>query len=95
MPSPNEVVRQHRRAKQVRRQRFLRTRNVSARSSVRTFVRRAREAIEAGDSEAAEAAIRDAQSRLDSAARKGVIHRRKAARSVARLVRQLRAANAA
>jgi len=79
----------------VRRQRFLRARNVSARSAVRTFVRRAREAIEAGDSEAAEAAIRDAQSRLDSAARKGVIHRRKAARSVARLVRQLRAANAA
>ncbi|MDE2868493.1 MAG: 30S ribosomal protein S20 [Chloroflexota bacterium] len=95
MPSPKEVVRQHRRAKQVRRQRFLRARNVSARSSVRTFVRRAREAIEAGDSEAAEAAIRDAQSRLDRAARKGVIHRRKAARSVARLVRQLRAANAA
>lgn len=79
----------------MRRQRFLRARNVSARSAVRTFVRRAREAIEAGDSEAAEAAIRDAQSRLDSAARKGVIHRRKAARSVARLVRQLRAANAA
>ncbi|MCY3747951.1 MAG: 30S ribosomal protein S20 [Chloroflexi bacterium] len=79
----------------MRRQRLLRARNVSARSSVRTFVRRAREAIEAGDSEAAEAAIRDAQSRLDSAARKGVIHRRKAARSVARLVRQLRAVNAA
>ena len=95
MPSPKEVVRQHRRAKVVRRQRILRARNVSVRSSVRTFVRRAREAIEAGDSEAAEAAIRDAQSRLDSAARKGVIHRRKAARSVARLVRQLRAANAA
>jgi len=95
VPSPKEVVRQQRRVKQVRRQRFLRARNVSARSAVRTFVRRAREAIEAGDSEAAEAAIRDAQSRLDSAARKGVIHRRKAARSVARLVRQLRAANAA
>ncbi len=79
----------------MRRQRFLRARNVSARSTVRTFVRRAREAIEAGDTDAAEAAIRDAQSRLDSAARKGVIHRRKAARSVARLVRQLRAANAA
>ncbi|MDE2767365.1 MAG: 30S ribosomal protein S20 [Chloroflexota bacterium] len=95
MPSPKEIVRQQRRAKEVRRQRFLRARNVSARSTVRTFVRRAREAIEAGDTDAAEAAIRDAQSRLDSAARKGVIHRRKAARSVARLVRQLRAANAA
>ena len=79
----------------MRRQRFLRARNVSARSAVRTSVKRAREAIESGDSDAAQAAIRLAQARLDSAARKGVIHRRKAARSLSRLVRQLRAAEAA
>lgn len=79
----------------MRRQRFLRARNVSARSAVRTSVKRAREAIESGDSDAAQAAIRQAQARLDSAARKGVIHRRKAARSLSRLVRQLRAAEAA
>lgn len=79
----------------MRRQRFLRARNVSARSAVRTSVKRARDAIESGDSDAAEAAIRQAQARLDSAARKGVIHRRKAARSLSRLVRQLRAAEAA
>ena len=54
-----------------------------------------RTAIESGDTEAAETAIRDAQCRLDAAARKGIIHRRKAARSVSRLVRQLRAAEAA
>ena len=95
MPSPKELVRQHRRAKVVRRQRFLRARNVSARSSVRTFVKRARDAIESGDADAAQAAVRDAQRRLDSAARKGIIHRRKAARSLSRLVRQLRAAEAA
>lgn len=68
---------------------------MSARSSVRTFVKRAREAIESGDADAAQAAIREAQSRLDGAARKGIIHRRKAARSLSRLVRQLRAAEAA
>ncbi len=79
----------------MRRQRFLRARNVSTRSAVRTFVRQAREAIDSGDTEAARAAIREAQSRLDSAARKGIIHRRKAARSLSRLVRQLRAAEAA
>ncbi len=95
MPSPKELVRHQRRAKEVRRQRFLRARNVSTRSAVRTFVRHARAAIESGDSDAAEAAIREAQSRLDSAARKGIIHRRKAARSMSRLVRQLRAAQAA
>ena len=95
MPSPKEVTRQHRRAKEVRRQRFLRARNVSTRSTVRTFVRRAREAIESGDADAAREAVRDAQRRLDSAARKGVIHRRKAARSLSRLVRRLRAVEAA
>ena len=95
MPSPREIVRQQRRAKGVRRQRFLRARNVSTRSAVRTFVRQARAAIESGDSDAAEAAVREAQSHLDSAARKGIIHRRKAARSMSRLVRQLRAAQAA
>lgn len=95
MPSPKELVRQHRRAKEVRRQRFLRARNVSTRSEVRTFVKRAREAIESGDANAAQAAIREAQRHLDSAARKGIIHRRKAARSMSRLVRQMRAAQAA
>lgn len=79
----------------MRRQRFVRARNVSTRSTVRTFVKRAREAIDAGDVDAAQAAIREAQSRLDAAARKGIIHRRKAARSMSRLVRQLRAAQAA
>ena len=79
----------------MRRQRFLRARNVSTRSAVRTSVRRAREAIDSGDTDAAQAAIREAQSRLDGAARKGIIHRRKAARSLSRLVRQLRAAEAA
>ena len=95
MPSPKELTRHHRRAKEVRRQRFLRARNVSARSTVRTFVRRARDAIESGDSDAAEAAVREAQVRLDSTARKGIIHRRKAARTLSRLVRRLRPADAA
>ena len=95
VPSPKEIVRHQRRAKDVRRQRFVRARNVSARSTVRTYVKRAREAIEAGDADAAQAAIREAQSHLDGAARKGIIHRRTAARSMSRLVRQLRAAQAA
>ena len=79
----------------MRRQRFLRARNVRTRSAVRTFVKRAREAIASGDADAAQAAVREAQRHLDSAARKGIIHRRKAARSLSRLVRQLRAVEAA
>ena len=79
----------------MRRQRFLRARNVRTRSAVRTFVKRAREAIASGDADAAQSAVREAQCHLDSAARKGIIHRRKAARSLSRLVRQLRAVEAA
>lgn len=94
MPSPKETVRHRRRAKQVRRQKFLRARNVRARSAVRTSVRRAEAAIDAGDVEAAGSEILRAQSQLDAAARKGLIHRRRAARNVSRLVRRLRAVEA-
>ncbi len=94
MPSPKELVRHRRRAKQVRRQKFLRARNVRARSAVRTSVRRAEAAIDAGDVEAAGSEILRAQSQLDAAARKGLIHRRRAARNVSRLVRRLRAVEA-
>ena len=91
MPSPKELVRQRQRAKQVRRQQLVRGRNVRTRSALRTFIRHAEVAIESGDSEAAGTAVRFAQSRLDAAGRKGVIHRRQAARRISRLIRLLRA----
>lgn len=55
----------------------------------RTFVKKARSAINTGDYEAAELAVRKATSELDRAASKGVIHRSNASRRKSRLMKQL------
>ena len=54
-------------------------RNKAAKSSLRTSVRKFREAAEGGDLEAAETALRAATRQLDKAASKGVIHKNQAA----------------
>lgn len=56
---------------------------------VRTFVRKAEEAIAAGDKAAAKAALAAAEPELMRAASKGVIHGNTASRKVARLARRL------
>ena len=59
------------------------------RSRARTFVKRARTLIAAGQLEEAEAMALQAASALDKAAQKGIIHKNKAARSKSRLMKQL------
>lgn len=66
-----------------------RLRNKSVKSELKTFVRRVREAIVAGDREAAEAALRLAGKKLDKAAAKGVIHRNQAANRQSKLAQQI------
>ena len=56
-----------------------RLRNKAVKSELRTSVRKFREAAEAGNAEAAEAAMRAASIKLDKAASKGVIHKNQAA----------------
>ena len=56
-----------------------RLRNKSVKSSLKTAVRRFREAADAGDREAALAAMATASRELDKAASKGVIHANQAA----------------
>lgn len=63
-----------------------RQRNRPIISATRTYVRRARTAIEAGDTSNAATAVGDAISALDRAASKGVIHRNNAARRKSRLM---------
>ena len=92
MPSPKEFKRQAKRRKQVRHQRLARARNVSGRSAIRTSMRQAREAIASG--EGAEEAVRAVQSKLDAAARKGIIQKNTAARRLSRLAARQRAASA-
>lgn len=56
-----------------------RLRNKAVKSSVKTAVRAAREAVLAGDTEKAVAAVRLAGKKLDKAASKGVMHKNAAA----------------
>jgi small subunit ribosomal protein S20 len=56
-----------------------RERNKAVKSELRTHVRRTREAILAGDKEAAEKALLTATKKLDKAVSKGVIHANQAA----------------
>lgn len=67
------------------RQRIARTaRNRSIRSTVRTAVKQARTAIASGDSAAAQQ-VKKAISLLASAASKGVLHKKTAARTTSRI----------
>ena len=56
-----------------------RQRNKAVKSSLKTSVRKFREAADAGDVEAAAVAMRAASQNLDKAASKGVIHKNQAA----------------
>jgi small subunit ribosomal protein S20 len=65
--------------KRVKTNEKRRMRNKSVRSSVRTAVRKFREAVEAGNTEEAATLQRAASRALDKAASKGVIHKNQAA----------------
>ncbi len=78
--------------KRLRIEEKRRVRNHAVKSKVRTFVKKAREAIDAQPA-AAETTetLRQAISQLDRAVTKGVIHKNNAARRKSRLVMRLRA----
>ncbi len=78
-------------AKKRVRQTIKRTlRNRSRKTRIRTFVRRAEEAIAAGDPEAARAAFVKAESELRKGVGKGVLHMNTAARKISRLARRVK-----
>jgi len=64
-----------------------RQRNASVKSSLRTAVKKVKEAVETGKADEAKASLRNAITELDKAASKGVLHRNNAARRVSRLSR--------
>jgi small subunit ribosomal protein S20 len=66
-----------------------RPRNQAIRSEMRTKTRQAIAAAESGDTDAAHEALRLAQQRVDTAAARGVLHKKTAARRKARLHRQV------
>ena len=77
--------------KRIRQNAKRRIRNQIYSSQARTYVKRARIALETNDAESAIDAVRQAVSKLDRAASKGVIHRKNAARRKSRLMKRLAA----
>ena len=77
--------------KRIRQTETRTVRNRPYRTSAARRLRDAREAIADGDADAAEQ-VRAAQSALDQAAKRGIIHRNAAARKKSRLAARLKAA---
>lgn len=65
--------------------RNARNRHVS--STLKTYIKRVREAVDAKDKDAATAALKEAIPVIDVSATKGVIHKSNASRSVSRLTK--------
>lgn len=65
--------------KRIRTNEKARLRNKAVKSELKTYVRRVREAVAAGDKDAATTALAAASRKLDKAASKGVIHTNQAA----------------
>jgi len=59
--------------------------NKSRRSRMRTFIRRVNDAVATGDAEAAREELRKAEPEIMRGARKGVMHKNTAARTISRL----------
>lgn len=65
--------------------------NVAQRSEVRSAIKKAVAAVKSGDKDQASAALKAATPVIDAMARKGIIHRNKAARHKSRLAQQAKA----
>jgi len=76
-------------AKRVRVSETKRLRNVSAKSRIRTYVKKFEAAARDGDSENAVKLYRQTSSLLDKAAAKGIIHKNTASRRKSRLAAKL------
>ena len=70
-----------------------RLRNAPLRSAARTYIRRARNLMDAADTSGAKEATDDAIKALDKAAQKGAIHPNNASRRKSRIMKQLSALN--
>ena len=88
MPNIKSVI------KDVATSRKNHVRNASAKSAMKTYVKRAKAAIDAGDVSAA-AAVTKSVSVIDKTAERGIIHKNAAARRKSRLMRRAHKATSA
>ena len=72
--------------KDVKRSKMLHNKNIAVKSRIKTFIKNAKTVIAAGD-ETANKSISAAESVIDRAAEKGIIHKNAAARRKSRLMR--------
>lgn len=75
--------------KRIRTNEKRRLRNQAVKSELKTLVRKTREAVEAGDKDAAVEALRVASRKLDKAVSKGVIHANQAAKRKSKLAKRV------
>ncbi|MBA2806099.1 30S ribosomal protein S20 [Streptomyces sp. KM273126] len=77
--------------KRIKTNEKARLRNKAVKSSLKTAIRKTREATAAGDVEKATLALREASRKLDKAVSKGVIHKNQAANKKSALASQVTA----
>jgi small subunit ribosomal protein S20 len=77
--------------KRIKTNEKARQRNKAVKSSLKTSIRKTREATAAGDVEKATVALREASRKLDKAVSKGVIHKNQAANKKSALASQVAA----
>jgi small subunit ribosomal protein S20 len=65
--------------------------NISRRSRIRTFIKRVEAAIESGDKDGANAALKAAQPELMRGVTRGVVNKNTASRKISRLSRRIKA----
>lgn len=82
MPNIKSVV------KDVKKSRSNRLRNIAAKSAIKTYVKKAKGLIEAGEPEQVQSAVKQAVSIIDKAVERGIIHKNAGARRKSRLMRQ-------
>ena len=77
--------------KRVRRDARKTATNVSRRSRIRTYIKKVEAAIEGGDKDAANAALKEAQPELMRGVTRGVFKKNTAARKISRLSQRIKA----
>ncbi len=77
--------------KRARQSENNRMRNASARSMLRTSIKKVVKAIQSGDKTEAQTALNSAQPIIDRQAARGLVHKNKAARHMSRLTAHIRA----
>lgn len=83
MANHKSAIKRHKQS-EIRRQK-----NASAKSALKTLVKRVKSAVETKSLENAQDALKKAMPAIDKAASKHVIHRNSAARKISRLARQV------